>query len=247
LNIHWPLAILSTLVALAFALSACGGSPAPTPTWTPVLPEPTAVPEPTVHVEMAGYDSYRDIYGQFWFVGQVSNKGPEPAGDVRVTISVVGSDGDVLATGFAESGRDLPSVIPSGEKAAFRVTIDRAPEKWASIGFQVQAEPAVGAGLEDRYFDLRAQNDTLAPAAGEGRGPTVTGEIMNTGRETAASVQVWAAGYGEDGEVLDATCASVTLDRIAPDNTAPFEIEFHSDANGRIVKYVLWAEANRLT
>lgn len=217
-------------------------SPAIVPTATARPPSPTASPKPEVKLEVTSYTSYQVLGGAFtWFVGEATNKGNAPAGDIQIALSLLDDKGGVLASSSTNIAA-LRLVQPGG-KYVFQMLIDKAPKEWKEVKFQIQGQPSSADEPFAPYIDLKVDSVVLQAPKSSYERYGLAGKVTNTGKKTASYAQVIAVLYDKDGKVVDVSSAAIGLTDLAPGGDAPFQIRFQSEMKTAPVKWDLFAQA----
>jgi len=254
MNKHSLYPILAlTMVALAGL--ACGGAssrtttetratstdstalnPNPPQQPTTTKPKSTPTPEPQIELEAENYTYYRDIIESLWFVGEITNKGDAPAGDVQIAVSLLDNNGNVVAT-----GSDIVFLIQANGKFPFRILVDNAPQEWKEVKIQIQGSPYDNQTFFPIYTDLTIENVTgKSQAYGNYE---LTGIVKNTGTKIATLVHIVAAAYDEAGKVIDVGDTYATFDEIAPGGDSPFSLDF-GNIDDAPAKYEIFAQSS---
>lgn len=168
--------------------------------------------------------------------GFIENTGSAPAGSLDLAISLLNGSGSTVGAGGGETGLH---VIPPGGRVPFAASIGSAPD-FKEVRVQVQGKPP---GAFDRYATSWKIEGMQAASATRAAWPKITGQVVNTGNETATLVRLTVAVYDKNGELLEVRDGFAKLDEIAPGQSSPFEIEF---IGGRGLKdlpsYEVWVE-----
>lgn len=172
--------------------------------------------------------SYRAQTGALYFVGEVEHIGQQPQQDVLVTISLLSSDGGVVAH---ETWPLAVPVIHPGERIPLLAIFEPAPAEWSSYETSVVAHPADEAS--SRRADGLAVTETGAETSPFGA-YRIKGVVVNTGDRPAASLTVIGALYGTGGQVLAVEVLHPAQDTLASDERLTFEVRFPATAEGEI-------------
>lgn len=186
--------------------------------------------KPEVKVEIGGYKVVEDQLATR-VIGYVENKGNTPVEDIQVAASLLGSDGKTVASDQSIYERN---VLPPGERSPFLVMFSQKPSGWESEKLQVQAKPlnprSFAAGR--RAEGLKVEDSSLNPPANQFAGFTVSGQVKNEGDKVAEGVEVIAILYDAEGQPLGVGQTYTDLKEIAPNDTAPFSIDFYNVKEG---------------
>ena len=173
-------------------------------------PTPTPLPLNIDNVHFA-----ETQVGGLWVLGEVVNNSGTALEQVRVGVELVDVNDQPVADIGSLLSQDL---IDIGERAAFAVLFDSAPETFDH--YQVFPMSAVPAYVGSYYRDLEIRD---LVGTNEGTAAyVVSGRVFNAGSEEAVSVQVVVTAY----DPLDRVIATRKID---PDhNVAPVggETEF---------------------
>lgn len=164
--------------------------------------------------EVLGSRTYTDSAGDFHIVGEVQNNSIRTWRFVGVTVPLVDEQERVLA---APTGILFVEYLRPGESGAFHIISTN------STGFNT----AVSYAVHLKYFVTEPPEEALEVILGEiagapGGGALITGEVENRGNLTATQVQVSAALYDSDGNLIDTTVGF--SDDIAAGERAPFTL-----------------------
>ncbi|MDQ2807900.1 MAG: FxLYD domain-containing protein [Chloroflexota bacterium] len=220
--------------------------PLPTFTSPPARPTagPTAAPDA---VELLQTRAYTDTTGALTFVGVARSKGPIPLSGAHIVVSVLDSDGKLLATGQTYDYSN--ALIQPGDRLPFQLLVTAAPAQWATLRWQTAGE-ANSRSVVHVYRDLEVLDSRLrAPGAGFAPRWALIGQVRNTGKGLVQLVEVRAGLYTVDGTFLDVAQTYASVNVIAPGGTVPFEMEFAHI--GRqipdLTHYDLWVDGRAAT
>lgn len=186
-----------------------------------VLPQPTAVSLAAVgsplplDVEVSQIHTYQTAVGSVWLLGEVTNKGEAPVGNVQVEISLLDERGESVTAVLAWTA--VPIIQP-GASSPFGVLLNEPPPfvqpSVAVVGGQVVAE------LGNRYLDLVVLDTAVTGTEGY---VEAVGRIQNVGEETAVDVTLAAAFYNEQEEIVGFGMIPLP-DPLAPGKARPFTV-----------------------
>jgi hypothetical protein len=191
-----------------------------------------------VSVEVAESVSYTDILGTLWVKGIIENRGTEPVGSPKVTVSLLDASGATVA---AVEAHARPVILQPGGRAAWSAHVPKAPP-FSDLRIEPRADPPSRIAAEVYYYDLAAEGVSAPPARGATLSPVLTGQVVNTGAKTAASVMVTAAVYGEDGTLHEVYLGFAEQKEIPPGQSSPFEVGHHDARTKPIGRYEFFLE-----
>lgn len=164
--------------------------------------------------ELLGSRTYTDSAGNFHVVGEVKNITNRTWRFVEVTIPLLDADDRVIAAPISFL---FVEYLRPGESGAFHII----PEN--STGLEAAAKYAVHLNYLVADLPEGALEVTLGDiTAGTGGATRITGEVVNLGNVTATQVQVSAALYDADNELLDTTVGFT--DDIPASGSLPFAL-----------------------
>ena len=141
-------------------------TPRPTQTPSPVRPTSTPLPKPEVALQQVGY--YRDTWDELWFMGELLNSSALEAGDFRITVELIGAQGQVVASGKLDPTEIGVAALKPGAKTVWHVKIPDAPRQWQTERIEATTGPVIiGRGqspyleLEGRWGAILAAHQTL--------------------------------------------------------------------------------------
>lgn len=201
-------------------------------------PEPTATAEPsptptpdlgTPEVAVTGYQVYEASYGgTSYIMGFAENTGDGDADQVQIVASLYGDGGAIVAS---EGSYEHFSYIPAGGFTPFMIIVNQVPGAWLEEQFQVQFETAGTSifAIGRDYFEFEVVQANWSGGEYENQ---VVGEIVNAGDQTASSVMVMVAGFGQEGEFLFSGSAYLDLEQVASDMQVPFSASIRAGYAG---------------
>lgn len=216
----------------------------PAPTFTLVVtgkPLPTQPPA-IVDLQVSSYTTYRSGTSLLYVAGVAVNRGTIEAGEARVAVSLLDTQGNVLA---ATSMNLTPMwYVPPDGKYPFLVAIAAAPKEWKEVKIQFETKPYKPSQLNKPYWDLKIDKVVGKPPPG-GAYPNYgyAGRVTNTGNQRARMVQVVAIAYDASGKVLDVEGRYIEFEFLNPGQDAPFEL-FFKNLKTAPARYELLAEGH---
>ncbi len=201
-------------------LPATGTPMTPTPTATLVMP--TSTPLPLARLEILSQTTYRDSAGGIWVVGEAQNTGDTTATDIEITLTLLGADGKPAIVSYATTHL---SEVPPGGKTPFRGLFASPPSGANQVQVAIRTVPVYPDTKSDLAPGLTVQDSRLLPSTGSG-GAFVSGQVKNSGNETAFMVRILAVSRDADGKVTDVADGYVPQTDIASGDTAPFSVQF---------------------
>jgi hypothetical protein len=216
------LAVLSAAVVLSSgacligrgaALATAGPTTPPTSPPESRLPlTPTAGPQPAlvapapppqtapIQLEVLSYTIYPWADTALKAVGEVQNRGPQPVGDVTVSMALLDAGSQELASGEAM----IAGSISPGAKRAFTVDLQgapQAPKEWTKVRFQTGGRAVDPNEPSQEYLDFRI--DDLTVRERNDQYFVAEGKLTNTGGKVSQSPVAWITAYDATGKVID--------------------------------------------
>lgn len=170
-------------------------------------------------IELIGTSAYINSLDRFVFIGAFRNAGEETYGSYTVTISLLDDAGNVLAE---QRGFPHYSELEPDEFTAFSVFFEDGTAYEGFTSFEVQADAS-----DPNPFVNRSRDLTLTDVAG---GPgdfvdyEITGMVTNNSSETLNLVQISAALFDANNNLVGAESGFSDLDEVGPGVTSPFDI-----------------------
>jgi hypothetical protein len=198
----------------------------PRPTGTATPPRPTATAIPQVELATRNVNTYRDAVGALWVVGELVNAGQLDAGDIEISVTLLGEGGQPLDTrilSFLTVG--LPILRP-GEATVWRGQAGRAPDLVREVQARPQAKPVSSFTRSTYAFDLQAAGVVLHPSASQIGSASASGQVVNTSAVALTQVQVVVAAYDESGTLLRVEQTLISFRGVSPGGQAPFAVTF---------------------
>jgi hypothetical protein len=180
--------------------------------------------------------SYVDSIGWYNVVGEVRNNARITFDSVQIIATFYDTTNQVVGTSYTYANID--SIRP-GEKSPFHLIL-----------FDTEQSPKITSYRLLVIGDTgKAKPATLQLRVGESFYDTIgwyhiVGEITNRGTSTAKSVEVSAAFYDSQGQVLAADYTYTQPSDIPPGETAPFEIISFTSTGSAISSASVNAESN---
>jgi hypothetical protein len=164
--------------------------------------------------ELLGSRTYTDSAGNFHIVGEIKNTTNRTWRFIEVAVPLLDADDRVIA---APIGFLFVEYLRPGESGAFHII----PEN--SAGLEAATKYAVHLNYLVTDLPEGALEVTFGEiAVGAGGATRITGEVENLGNVTATQVQVSAALYDADNELLDTTIGFT--DDISAGASVPFAL-----------------------
>lgn len=164
--------------------------------------------------ELLGSRTYTDSAGNYHIVGEVKNASNRTWRFVEVTVPLLDADERVIA---APTGFLLVEYLRPGESGAFHILSANGTQLDAAVEYAVHVNYFVAdlpeGALEATLGDI---------SEGPGAGARIAGEVENQGNVTATQVQVSAALYDADNNLIDTTVGFT--DDIPAGERAPFTL-----------------------
>ena len=149
----------------------------------------------------------------FTAVGEVRNDTDVPVRNVRIRVTLFGSDGTVVAT---EIGEAWLTILDPGEISSFRVDVAR-PADFAKYRIEVD-DWTYTSTVANHYFTTTSSQARLGPTTTQ-----VTGSIANANVVPAGGVVAVATLYDPEGNVIGSNAVEVP-GTLSPGGTVPFEV-----------------------
>lgn len=199
-----------------------------------LLPTPTPLP-----VAVSGLALYETAVGSLWGLGEVVNTGAASLENVQVRITLLDSNGQVLAAGEPFTVLD---VVPARGKSPFGLLFTSPPGRFASFqAVVIRAEPSTEPG--GRYARLSV---VQSHAGTDGLQFRVTGVVRNDDRRAAADVKIVVTTFDAEGRVTGYRQQALSGDRLAAGQSAQFSIGF-APHGGAPANYAVAAEGHAVT
>jgi hypothetical protein len=164
--------------------------------------------------EIVGSRTYTDSAGNFHIVGEVKNITNRTWRFIEVAVPMLDADDRVID---APTGFLFVEYLRPGESGAFHILRTNGEQYEAAVAYAIHLD-YIMSDLPNGALEVML--DDIAPAS---TGVTrITGEVENLGNVTATQVQVSAALYDVDGELIDTT-VGFTGD-IPPGERTPFTL-----------------------
>lgn len=204
------------------------------------LVEPTSPPEPTtlpaqVSTEVT-VSNYFISYDYLYIIGIVKNTGNVPVDFVKVVAALRDDNNTLVSSEYSYTSLD---VIPPGESSPFSVVFFENPEGWSSYDLTVQANES---DWMEAYTDFEILSHNGKP--GSFADYEIVGEVKNIGSSRATFVEIVAALFDADGNIIGVDFTYTDLDIVDPEGTSPFSLSVLSTAEGEVDSYQLWVEAS---
>jgi hypothetical protein len=190
-------------------------------------------PEEAIATEVVAINWYTDITGYLNFVGVIKNTGTVPLEFVKPVVTLRDAQGEMVALEFTYTELD---VIEPGGTSPFILFFTDDVGEWTDYEIMVEADEAV---FSEPYKDLEIISHN--GSADEFTDYIIEGEVKNIGSEDAVFVEISAALYDADDNLVAVAFTFTVLDTVVAGGTSPFEI-FVLDSAGEIDHYELYVE-----
>jgi hypothetical protein len=190
-------------------------------------------PEVTIAAEVVAINWYTDDAGYLNFIGVIKNTGTVSIEFVKPVVTLRDAQGTMVASEFTYT--DLDVIEPGGTSPFTLVFIDEVGE-WTDYEIVVEADEAL---FSEPYKDLEIISHS--GRADEFMDYIIEGEVKNIGSEDAVFVEISAALYDADNNIVAVAFTFTTLDKVVAGGTSPFEIIVLGTA-GEIDHYELYVE-----
>lgn len=217
-------------------------TPRPTATATPVRPTATPLPKPEVAVAQLGY--FRDTWDDLWFIGELVNSGAMEAGDFRLSIALLGAEGQVLASAKLERSELGVAALKPGQKTVWRLKVPDAPRQWQSERIEATTGPVIVSRNQSPYLELRAEGVQFTPGEKPFNRTIARGQLVNSGIAAVREGRARLAIYDDTGKLIRVLEGTPKFAEIAPGAAAPFTCEF-SDLEQPPARYTLYLTSLR--
>lgn len=164
--------------------------------------------------ELLGSRTYTDSAGNFHIVGEIKNTTNRTWRFVQVAVPLLDAEDRVIA---APTGSLFVEYLRPGESGAFHIIPENSTGLEAATKYAVHLNYLV-TNLPEGALEVTI-GDIVARAGGATR---ITGEVENLGNLTATQVQVSAALYDANDELLDTTVGFT--DDITAGDSMPFAL-----------------------
>ena len=182
---------------------------------------PTPIPLP---LQVAGFALYETPTGGLLGLGEVINGTEFSAENVRLSVSIVDDDGEIVATSDAWTACDL---IPPAKSAPFGVLFLDLPT--GPLTSQISLISGVHAArVESRYADIRLTQQQGGMAGAVYR---VTGTVANLGERPTPEVTLVVTLYDRDDRVTGFR-ETVLAGPLLSGGTAEFDVQLSTAGAG---------------
>ncbi len=164
--------------------------------------------------ELLGSRTYADNEGNYHIVGEVKNNSTRTWRFVGVTVPLLDDQERVLA---APTGILFVEYLRPGESGAFHIISANGTGFDAAVAYAVHLDYLVTDQPEGAL-----EVNPAEISRGSGGGAVLTGEVENRGNVTATEVQVSAALYDDEGNLIDTTVGF--SDDIPAGDSVPFTL-----------------------
>ena len=212
-------------------------TPRPTQTPSPVRPTSTPLPKPEVTLEQVGY--YRDTWDELWFMGELVNTSALEAGDFRITVELLGAQGQVVASGKLDPTEVGVGALKPGQKTVWHVKIPEAPRQWQTERIGATTGPVVTGRGQSPYLELQAEGVQLSPPTKPFNRVIANGQLINTGLSTVRDARVKLALYDDAGKLIRVIEGWPKFEDVRAGQSVPFSVEF-SDLEQTPAHYELY-------
>jgi hypothetical protein len=160
-------------------------------------------------------------------VGEVLNNFTYPIELVRITATVYGNDGVIVATGDKYVNDYL---LKPGDKSGFDIFLDQTLPSNSKYTLTTSYKKSDDIKSEELQLSIGKNSKTS-------KSFRVLGEVMNQGNSDAKAVKVSAIFYDTSHKVIDTDYVYTNPDIISPNRKAPFEFSFQVE-NPEKIRYM---------
>lgn len=182
----------------------------------PELFEPGAeevTPVPGLEVR-AGYEYIS--YDYYHIVGEVINETDQWFESVKVVATLYDAEGNPIGADYTYTHLDH---LPPHDVGVFTLATDAGGKAASVTSYQLQVEGMPSSGPEYEDFTVTVGNEYS-----EYDYYHLVGEVKNTGLLDCESVQIVAAFYDADGNLVGADYTYTTLDTVPAGGSSPFDL-----------------------
>lgn len=167
-------------------------------------------------VEVIELNWYQDEDGYLTFLGLLKNNGDQDLVFLELAFILSDEDGATVASDYTYSALD---VFPSGEISPFVMYFYEPPaDPWVSYEILIE-------GDVNEYFDYYADFEVLSAELQEGTfGYDIVGEIKNVGSSQTDFVNVYAALYDSEDQLIAVDFTFVDKDVLPAGETSTFTL-----------------------
>lgn len=201
---------------------------------------PTAIPTQVQAIASAEvFDTINYTSGDYlYFIGQIRNTGNVDLEFVEVHVILRDTNGILVAS---ESSYSELDVIPVGETSPFEVMFFETPQSWQSFETNVEGDEA---DFLEPYVDFEViSSQGNVPSFGD---YYINGEIRNVGLQDAEFVEVIAALYDANDQIIGLAFTYSDFDKVTAGGSSPFEMYFFSKAPGDVTRYEIFVQGNAI-
>lgn len=191
------------------------------PTMTPLPTRATATPIPKPQVAVQKVTFVRDQFGGGTFMGEIINSGVVDAGELSVTIELLGANGEQLVNKTVESFDMALMVLKPGQKTVWRLNLFNAPERWQEERIRAEAVPI---GLFASREVVQVDGAKLTPGTKGSAAATASGLLINSGQTNMRGLRLTVACYDEAGHLVGVANTLLGAVELAPGGSAPFSV-----------------------
>ena len=188
------------------------------------VPPAAATSTPTARgakLEIQDYRTYKtESLGYLVIAGMAKNTGSTQLGSVKIIATLRDANGKIVGTDDATG----PGGMMPGDFWPFFIMFSSSPPQYSSIDFQIDAREVSSFEKGYYYRDFQVNDLNVLPPGEYEHGVTVVGTVKNIGASTASFVQVYVAGLGADGKVIDTNYEIADVDTLAPGQSSTFKV-----------------------
>lgn len=194
--------------------------------------------QPTIEESHAYLTSTNDLF----VIGMVKNTGSETIDfiNINITVSLRDEAGTLISS---ESSYAYREILEPAMRSPFKVSFFEVPDGWTNYDIQVEAELNE---YWESYTDFEILSDNgFQNDFGDYE---ITGELRNSGSETANVIVVIAAFYDASGSLVGTEfgLTDLDLDPLEPGGMASFTVTLFSifamQDGPEVASYELWVQ-----
>ena len=187
----------------------------------------------TQNVKVESYSYYIDALGLLVVVGEVQNTGPNTVTTVILTGSILASDGTDQSDSYTPIGVPPTAIgyLNPQQKAPFYMDFyapNNSPDgTWASADISKINLVVAQANATTRYqypdLNIPSSSASIGSTSNDRGVYWVTGNVQNTGTQSAQNITVFGTFYNETGHVV-AVGFSNQIGTLSPSGTGSFKL-----------------------
>lgn len=207
------------------------------PTEPPTIEDPPpAPPESEYNLEVVTHTSYV-AYDILNIDGVLKSLDEIPLDFVRVDFTFLDAEGNMVGENFTYSNIQI---VQPGETSPFRIMVAEIPENWESYEIALSAqEPFLDPNYSTDFEIVSSDGST-----DDFYDYVIEGEIKNVGSIAADFVQIHAALFDAEGNILAGDFTFSEADVIEPGATSTFSINFLNTPAQGVADYQLWVQGS---